>query len=172
MNPWTEILNGVWAALREGPMSAALVEAIPEANCYRYMDERSEPVPPVGGSPVLVIDQTGGSIDLNYSPRYVQAVEELQVTVWTPSLRLDVVNALRLKVLAALDAAMPDFGVEAILDVTMKTGRMTLTADRIERDADGRLMQWRNDLRKTRQRAVLAELLISFVIDRETMADV
>jgi len=68
----------------------------------------------------------------------------------------------------AVDAA--DLGLARVLEVRMRTGRLTLALDKVEQDADGRLMQWRNDLRRSRQRAVLLELTVTFLIGRDELS--
>ncbi len=60
-------------------------------------------------------------------------------------------------------------GLNNVLDIKLRSGRVTLSPDKIERDADGRLMQWRHDLQKFRKRAVLLELVVTFLIDRGTL---
>jgi hypothetical protein len=170
MNIWTQIQDRIWYYLEEGPKSSALVAAFPKANRYRYDETTREADPPTSaGEPVLIVDQTGGEIDLNYSPRYLKLTEHYHLTVWTASLSLVRINDLRLKVLAAMDAGLPDLGLDDVLDVKMNTGRLCLAPDKIERDADGRLMPWRRDLQKQRQRAVLLELVVTFLMDRDTL---
>ncbi len=170
MNPWTEVLGRIWYYLEEGAASAAVVAAFPEANRYKYEDDQREPLPPENvAEPVLIVDQTGGQLDMNYSPHYVLASEEFQITVWADTIELSAVNDLRLSVLAAIEAGLPNLGLDTVLAAKIRTGIVTLTLDKIERDADGRLMQWRTDLRKSRQRAVLLEVIVTFLIDRTAL---
>jgi hypothetical protein len=170
MTPWTQIHNRLWYYLEEGPKSAAVVEAFPAANRYRYDDKQFEPDPPTSNAqPVLIVDQTGGEINLDYSPQFLHVTENYHITVWTASLSLALINELRLKVLAAIEAGLPDLGQDYVLDVKVRCGRVCLAPDKIERDADGRLMQWRRDLQKQRQRAVLLDLIVTFLIDRDTL---
>jgi len=170
MDPWTQVLYQIWYYLESGPRSDPIIHAFPAANRYHYGSSPSEPVPPVGAADaVLVVDQSGGSIDLEYSPMYLKAVEDFQITVWSGSMALSRINELRIKVLAALEAGLPDLGLATILDVKLRTGRVSPSLDKAERDADGRLMQWRRDLQKSRQRAVLLELTVTFLISRESL---
>jgi len=170
MNIWTQIQDRIWYYLEEGPKSSAVVAAFPKANRYRYDETAREADPPTSADqPMLSVDQTGGEINLNYSPRYLKLTEHYHITVWTASLSLARINDLRLKVLSALDAGLPDLGLDDVLDVKMNTCRVCLASDKIERDADGRLMPWRRDLQKQRQRAVLLELVVTFLIDRATL---
>ena len=172
MNPWTQILDRIWYYLEEGPQASAVTAAFPSANRYKYgADQLEPPVPENVTSPMLIVDQTGGQLELNYSPKYLLAKEEYQIAVWADTLELAAVNDLRLKVLAAIDSGLPDFAIETVLDVKLRTGRITLALDKIERDADGRLMQWRHDMRKSRQRAVLLELIVTFLIDRDDLSE-
>ena len=171
MDPWTQILDRIWYYLEEGPASAAVTQAIPPANRGKYGPDQIEPAVPTNSTqPVLIVDQTGGDLDLNYSPRYLRAREEFQITLWADTLALSQVNDLRLKVLAALEAGLPNLGLDTVLEIKFHTGQMTLALDKVERDADGRLMQWRWDLRKARQRAVLLELNVTFLIDRTSLS--
>jgi len=166
MNPWTQILDKIWYYIEQGPRSAPILEAIPAANRHHYATGEVEPAPPTNAlQSVLIVDQTGGRIDLDYSPRYLRATEDFQIALWSDTLRLDTVNDLRLKVLAAIEAGLPDLGLDSVLDVKIGSGRLTLSLDRIEKDADGRLVQGRGDLQKARQRAVLLEMTVSFLID-------
>lgn len=170
MNPWTEILNRLWYYLEEGPRSSQVTDVFPPANRYKYGSNELEALPPENAAePVLIVDQTGGQLNMDYSPRYMQANEQYQITVWSGSLELANANDLRLAVLAAIESGLPDLGLDSVLDVKLRTGRMTLTLDKVERDADGRLMQWRNDLRRARRRAVLIELMVTFLIDRDDL---
>ncbi len=170
MNPWTEILNRIWYYLEEGPKSAPIIAEFPKANRYKYDASQLEPIPPENvNQSVLIVDQTGGKIDVNYSPLYILAEEEYQIAIWSDSIELAKINDLRLKVLSAIDSALPDLGLDYVLDVKINVGRITLALDKIERDADGRLLQWRKDLRRSRQRSVLLELIVKFLIDRETL---
>lgn len=170
MNPWTQILNQIWYYLEQGAASAAVTAEFPVANRYKYGAEAFEGLPPENVTqPVLIVDQTGGQLEMNYSPKYLRAKEEYQITIWSATLELAKVNTSRLNVLAAIEAGLPDLGVDGVLDIQLRTGRLTLTLDKIERDADGRLMQWRNDLRKSRSRAVLLELIVTFLIDRDSL---
>lgn len=171
MNPWTQILDRIWYYLEQGPASAAVLTAFPAANRYKYGSSQLDALAPQNvAQPVLIVDQTGGKLDLNYSPQYVWAREEYQIAIWSDSLELAKINELRLLVLAAIEVGLPDLGVNTVLDVTLRTGIVTLNLDKIERDADGRLMQWRNDFRKSRQRAGLLELLVTFLIDRDALS--
>jgi len=170
MNPWTQVLDRIWYYLEQGPKSSSVVAEFPVGNRCKYGPEQMDALPPENTTePVLIVDQTGGQLDLNYSPRYLLAREEYQVTIWSDSLELAKVNDLRLDVLAAIEVGLPNLGLADILDVKLRTGRITLALDKVERDADGRLMQWRRDLRRSRQRAVLLELVITFLIDRENL---
>jgi len=171
MDPWTQIRDRIWYYLEEGPASSAVTAEFLAANRYKY-DRELEANPPVAVSqPILIIDQSGGQLDLNYSPRYLLAKEEYHITVWSASLVLANTNDLRLKVLGAVESGLPDLGLDSVLDVRLRTGRMTLVPDKIERDADGRLMQWRHDLYQSRQRAVLLTLAVTFLIDRSDLSD-
>ncbi|MFA5864478.1 MAG: hypothetical protein WC975_07295 [Phycisphaerae bacterium] len=167
MNPWTQVLNQIWYYLEQGPKSAAITAAFPAANRYHYGSNEPEALPPTNNAqPVMIVDQTGGQIELDYSPMYLRATEEFQITVWSDTLALAGINDLRLKVLSAIEAGLPDLGLDTVLDVKMRSGRVTLSPDKIERDADGRLMPWRKDLQRTRKRAILLELSVTFLIDR------
>lgn len=171
MNPWTQILYQIWYFLEEGPRSGPVTAAFPKANRYRYGPDELEGRPPTNASqPVLIVDQTGGQIDLDYSPRFLRVMEEFQITVWAGSLELPRINDLRLMVLAALEAGMPDLGLTNVTGIKLRGGRVGLAPDKVERDADGRLMQWRKDLQKSRRRTVLLELDVTFLIDREAIA--
>jgi hypothetical protein len=170
MNPWSTILNRIWYYLEQGPKSGPVIEAVPAANRYRYDTDR-EPDPPISANqPILTIDQSGGQIDVDYSPRYLHCLEDFQITLWTGSLSLDYANDLRLKILAAVESGLPDLGLDNVLEVSIRSGRLCPAPDKVERDADGRLMEWRRDiLKNTRQRSVLLELRIRFLIDRESL---
>ncbi|NLX06201.1 MAG: hypothetical protein GXY33_13770 [Phycisphaerae bacterium] len=171
MNPWTQILDRIWFYLEEGPASAGVTAAFAPANRCRYgVDERDAPVPQNADEAVLIVDQSGGQLDLNHSPAHLRASEDFQIAIWTDTLALGKVNALRLAVAAALEAGLPDLGLARVLEVRMRTGRLTLALDKVEQDADGRLMQWRNDLRRSRQRAVLLELTVTFLIGRDELS--
>jgi len=153
MDPWTEILNKIWYYLEQGPESSAVTAAFPAANRYKYGSDLLEATPPQNVSqPVLIVDQ------------------QYQITVWSATLELANVNDLGLKVLAAIDPGLPDLGLDNVMDVKFLTSRMTLALDKIERDADGRLLPWRHDFRKARQRAVLLELIVTFLIDRSNLS--
>ena len=170
MNQWTNILNRIWYYLEEGPQSEAITQVFPKANRYHYGSDEIEAMPPENvNQPVLIVDQTGGHIELDYPPAYIKAQEEYQITVWAASVDLQNINDLRHRVLRAINSGLPDFGLDDVLDVKIRTGRVTLAPDKIERDADGRLMQWRKDLHKIRQRAVLLELLVTFLIERSEL---
>ncbi len=170
MNQWTNILNRIWYYLEEGPQSEAITEIFPKANRYKYDSSQVESYPPENeNQPVLIVDQTGGHIELDYSPAYIKAQEEYQITVWSAALELETINDLRQRVLRAINSGLPDLGLDNVLDVRIRTGRVTLALDKIERDADGRLMQWRRDLHGIRQRAGLLELIVTFLIDRSDL---
>jgi hypothetical protein len=170
MTAWTQIYERIWYYLEQGPKSADITAAFPQANRYRYDENQFEPDPPSSVTqPVLIVDQTGGDIQLDYSPAFLRVIENYQITVWTASLSLERLNDLRLKVLAAIEAGVPDLGLDNVLDVKIRCARVSLAPDKIERDADGRLMPWRRDLQTRRQRAVLLELIITFLIDRDTL---
>jgi hypothetical protein len=170
MDPWTTILTRIWYYLEQGSKSAAVIAAVPAANRYRYDTTELEPDPPISANQVILsVDQSGGKIDMDYSPRYLHCTENFQITLWTGNLKLDFANDLRLKVLAAIDSGLPDLGLDDVLDVAISSGRLCPAPDLVERDADGRLMQWRNDIKNTRQRAVLLELGVKFLIDRDTL---
>jgi len=170
MNQWTNILNRIWYYLEDGPQSSAITEMFPPANRYRYDSSQLEALPPENiNQPILIVDQTGGQIELDYSPAYIKATEEYQITVWSDSLELEKINDLRQRILRAINSGLPDLGLDNVLDVKLRTGRVTLSLDKIERDADGRLMQWRRELHKSRQRAVLLELIVTFLIDRSDL---
>lgn len=170
MNPWTEILDQIWYYLEQGPNSSAVTSAFPPANRYKYGADQLDAIPPENVSQsVLIVDQMGGRLDMNYSPQFLLATEKFQITVWTATLELAAVNALRLAIVAAMEPGLPDLALSSVLETKFSTGIMTLTPDKIEQDADGRLLQWRNDLRKARQRAVLLQLDVTFLIDRTTL---
>ncbi len=170
MNEWTNVLNRIWYYLEEGPNSTAVTEKFPKANRYRYDASCPEPaVPDNVNDPVLIVDQTGGNIELDYSPAYLKVSEEYQITIWSGGIELERINDLRYRVLKAIHSGLPDLGLDNVLDVRVRTGRVTLALDKIERDADGRLMQWRRDLHRVRQRAVLLELMVTFLIDRDDL---
>ncbi len=170
MNPWMEVLNQIWYYLEQGPKSSGVTSEFPAGNRYRYgSDGREAEVPENVTDSVLIVDQTGGELDMDYSSQYMLAREEYQITVWSDTLELAKVNDLRLKVLSAIASGLPDFGIDSVLDIKLRTGRVTLTLDKIERDADGRLMQWRRDIRKSRKRAILLELIVTFLIDRDEL---
>lgn len=170
MNPWSTVYNRIWYYLEHGPKSGPVVAAVPAANRYRYDRKELEPDPPMSAAlPILCIDQSGGEIDLDYSPHYLLCREEYQITLWTGSLVLDKVNELRLKILGAIDSGLPDLGLEEVLEVSIRSGRLSPAPDKIERDADGRLMEWRRDIKTTRQRSILLELSVRFLIDRSSL---
>ncbi len=170
MNPWTQVLTQVWYFLENGPKSSAVTEEFPPANRFHYGTDQREPKAPLSRrEPVLIIDETGGQIDLDYSPMYLRATEEYQIAVWSDSLDLARVNDLRLKVLAALDAGLPDLGLGNVLDVKLRAGRVTLSLDKFEREMDGRPTAMRQETHKSRKRAVLLELVVTFLIDRSSL---
>lgn len=170
MDPWSEILDRIWYYLEEGPKSSAIAELIPPANRYRYDKELTEPaIPTSERQSILIVDQTGGRIDLNYSPLYILAEEDYQISIWTAGMSLRTINDLRFRVLAAIVPALPDLGLEFVLDTKLNVGRIVASLDKIERDADGRLMTWRDDLRRWRRRSVLLEMRVSFLIDRSSL---
>ena len=172
MDPWTQVLDRIWYYLEQGANSAGIVAEFPVANRYKYGADQLDALPPANISQsVLIVDQAGGKLDINYSPRYLLAKEEFQIAIWSDSLELAKVNDLRVKVFAAIDAGLPDLGLSNVLDIGFHTGRVTLALDKVEQDADGRLMQWRSDLRKSRQRAVLLEMNVSFLIDRDALSN-
>jgi hypothetical protein len=170
MNPWTQVLGQIWYFLENGPKSGPVTEAFPPGNRYRYGPDELEADPPSNSrEPVLIVDQTGGKINLEYSTQYIEVTEEYQITIWSASLALNQINDLRLSVLSAIDSGLPDLGLANVQKVEAKMGRVTAALDKIERDADGRLMQWRHELQRSRKRAVLLELLVTFLIDRNQL---
>jgi hypothetical protein len=170
MNPWTQVLTQIWYLLENGPKSGPLTTEFPVANRCRYGTGQNEPPIPINSrQPVLIVDQTGGQIDLDYSPVYIRVTEEFQITVWTESMDLAKLNELRLKVLAAIDTGLPDLGLPTVLDVKLRSGMVTSFPDKVERHAEGRPMARSADVQKFRKRAVLLELTVVFLIDRATM---
>jgi hypothetical protein len=170
MNPWSTILNRIWYYLEQGPKSGPVAAAVPAANRYRYDKSEREPDPPTASNQtILCVDQSGGEIDLDYSPHYLLCKEDYQITLWSGNLVLDKANDLRLKILAAMESGLPDLGLENVLDVAIRSGRLCPSPDKIERDADGRLMEWRRDIKNTRQRSILLELNVRFLIDRDSL---
>jgi len=169
-NPWDQVLQQIAYYLREGPNSSALTALVPAANFFTYDSDHLDAMPPVSSSqPVLVIDQGGGQIDPTYSSNRILVCEEYELAVWSDSLNLSRLNALRHAVLAALMAGYPTLGLDFVASVSLRSTRVTLSLDKVEHDADGRLMQWRNDLRKNRQRAALLGLTVRFWIDTDAL---
>jgi hypothetical protein len=169
-NPWQQVLDRLWYYLEEGPRSGPVTAAFPKANRYRYGPDEVEARPPVNSrEAILIIDQTGGAIDPEYSPGYIGITEEFQITVWSGSLALARINELRLIVLAALDAGLPTLGLAEVVGIKFHMGRVGLSPDKVERDADGRLMLWRKDLQKSRRRSVLLQVDVTFLIDRSAL---
>lgn len=169
-NQWDQVLDRIWYYLREGPNSSAVTGLVAPGNFFRYDSDHMDVSAPIGSTqPVLVVDQTGGQIDPSYSPNRILLAEQYELAIWSDSLKLATINALRKAVLAALMAGYPDLGLDFVAQLSFRSTRVTLALDKIERDADGRLMRWRKDLRRNRQRAALMGLTVRFWMDREQL---
>jgi len=171
MNPWTKVLNQIWYYLESGPKSEPVRTAFPPANRFRYGPDAHEPKIPFNSrQPVLIVDQAGGKIDLDYSPMYLRVTEEYQISIWSDSPDLGKINDLRLKILAAIESGLPDLGLADVLDVKIKAGRVTSgSMDKAELDSTGRSIPFRRELKKYQTRAVLLELSVTFLIARSEL---